>query len=221
MKRHPVDSVSLVFALLFSAAVAWWGVAMISRDPLHVPAAWIGAGTLLVIGLVGLMSALRPERKAAEAPLTVPQTPQPAIEVDPYNDPFLASVSLPRVDGVLDADAIAAAYREAGFEDAVPVSGPNAATAVVDRATPVPTSGAPTSGAPVGGAPVAERPVTAAERPVTAAHAADGSTDAAAAARQPTAPVVDAADTVPLAERPARAGDTKELPAERDGRATS
>ena len=43
MKRHPVDSVSLVFALLFSAAVAWWGVAMLSRDPLNVPAAWIGA----------------------------------------------------------------------------------------------------------------------------------------------------------------------------------
>jgi hypothetical protein len=28
------------------------------------------------------------------------------------------------VDGVLDADAIAAAYREAGFEDPAPVSGP-------------------------------------------------------------------------------------------------
>ena len=68
MKRHPVDSVSLVFALLFSAAVAWWGVAMLSRDPLNVPAAWIGAGTLLVIGLVGLVSALRPQRTTVEAP---------------------------------------------------------------------------------------------------------------------------------------------------------
>lgn len=165
MKRHPVDSVSLVFALLFSAAVAWWGVAMISRDPLHLPAAWIGAGTLLIIGLVGLVSALSPQRKAAEAPLTVPQAPQPALDVDPYNDPFLASVSLPRVDGVLDADAIAAAYREAGFDDPAPVSGPG---------TPP-------------GAPAAEAE----------------------------------AEAAPLAQRQARTGDTRELPAERADGATS
>ena len=187
MKRHPVDSVSLVFALLFSAAVAWWGVAMLSRDPLHVPAAWIGAGTLLVIGLVGLVSALRPQRRATEAPITVPQAPQPVLDVDPYNDPFLSSVSLPRVDGVLDADAIAAAYREAGFDDPVPVSGPHAATAVADRSADNSRPSADNS------SPSADSTPAEDDRP--------------------------AAD-VPLAERPGRAGDTRELPADRDGGAT-
>jgi hypothetical protein len=194
MKRHPVDSVSLVFALLFSAAVAWGGVAMISRDPLHVPAAWIGAGTLLVIGLVGLVSALRPQRKPAEAPLTVPQAPQPAL--DPYNDPFLASVSLPRVDGVLDADAIAAAYREAGFEDPAPVSGPNAATAVADRPTESPTSGTHV-------AATAARPTDA---PATEILDSDGPAGRG---------------HLPVAEQPVRSGDTKQLPADPDGGAAS
>ncbi|GAA0226721.1 hypothetical protein [Cryptosporangium japonicum] len=192
MKKHPVDSVSLVFALLFSAAVAWWGVAMISRDPLHVPAAWIGAGTLLIIGLVGLMSALRPQRQA-EAPLTVPPAPQPALDVDPYNDPFLASVSLPRVDGVLDADAIAAAYREAGFDDPAPVSAP---TAVTDR----PVSG---PAAPAATVPTFDDPVVTPD------------------AEAPTAIVPAAPEQLPVAERPVRDGDTKQLPADRDGGATS
>jgi len=209
MKRHPVDSVSLVFALLFAAAVAWWGVAMISRDPLNVPAAWIGAGTLLVIGLVGLVSALRPQRATAEAPLTVPQAPQPALDPDPYNDPFLASMSLPRVDGVLDADAIAAAYREAGFEDAVPVSGPGTATAVADRPADTrvgSTPPAPDTDDDTDRIPAGNTSGEAAAGPATA----DTATDVI-----PTAGT-SAAD-VPLAERPARAGDTRELPADRGG----
>ncbi|MFG1927978.1 hypothetical protein [Cryptosporangium sp. NPDC048952] len=202
MKRHPVDSVSLVFALLFSAAVAWWGVAMISRDPLHVPAAWIGAGTLLIIGLVGLMSALRPQRQPVQAPLTVPQAPQPALDVDPYNDPFLASVSLPRVDGVLDADAIAAAYREAGFDDPVPLT---------DRPTSTPPA-TPTASTPASGVPAAS------------ASAASAPPAAAPAAEVPTfdAPTTGVADDGPAGPpRGVRDGDTKQLPAERDGGVTS
>ncbi|MFB9316770.1 hypothetical protein [Cryptosporangium minutisporangium] len=194
MRRHPTDSVSLVFALLFIAAVAWWGVAMISSDPLHVPAAWIGAGTLLVIGLVGLVSALRPQRRPVEAPLTVPQAPQAALDPDPYADPFLASMSLPRVDGVLDADAIAAAYREAGFEAPVAPAAP-AATAVADR--PTDTARAAES------APLTDAAPADADEPTT--KDADDADDA-----EQTSPR--------LADR---RGDTKELPADRDGSASS
>lgn len=142
MKRHPVDSVSLVFALLFTAAVAWWGIAMLTADALHVPAAWIGAGTLLVVGLVGLVSALRPQRPATEdAPMTVPPTPPPALRPEPelyadYSDPFLAAEALPRVDGLLDADAVAAAYRDAGFDDQGFPSSPLRCAEPVTTATP-------------------------------------------------------------------------------------
>ncbi|SHN35719.1 hypothetical protein [Cryptosporangium aurantiacum] len=214
MKRHPVDSVSLVFALLFSAAVAWWGIAMISSDPLHLPAAWIGAGTLLVIGLVGLVSALRPQRRPAEAPLTVPQAPQAALDVDPYNDPFLASMSLPRVDGVLDADAIAAAYRDAGFEDPVPVSpakpagSVGSATAVAER--PATTAGRDDAGGTAGSPSDAERPADSADSSQTAGDAPAGDTPA---------PAVDE-DARPTAQLPLRS-DTKELPADRDGSTAS
>ncbi|WP_051571413.1 hypothetical protein [Cryptosporangium arvum] len=216
MKRHPVDSVSLVFALLFSAAVAWWGVAMISRDPLHVPAAWIGAGTLLIIGLVGLMSALRPQRQA-EAPLTVPPAPQPALDVDPYNDPFLASVSLPRVDGVLDADAIAAAYREAGFDDPAPVSSPtaiSAPTAVADR----PVSGPGADTAAPATVPTFDDPVVT---PGAPSPRDDRPTDAEAPTVGIPAKDADTDTQLPVAERAVRDGDTKQLPADRDGGATS
>ncbi|TQS46427.1 hypothetical protein [Cryptosporangium phraense] len=188
MKRHPVDSVSLVFALLFTAAVAWWGVAMISSDPLHVPAAWIGASLLLIIGLVGLISALRPQRQQVESPLTVPPAPQPALhEPDPYNDPFLASMQLPRVDGVLDADAIAAAYREAGFEDPAH-AGPASptGTAVLDR----PSESTPDE-----------------EKADAEASAIESGDDEAATADLPVHEPTD--------------GNTKRLPADRDGGAAS
>jgi hypothetical protein len=125
MKRHPVDSVALVFALLFSAAITWWGVATVSDDPFHVPAAWVGAGTLLVIGLVGLVSALRPDRELAPAgPMTVMPEPQPALRVEPdpyadlYTDPYFHAATLNVGAGVLDPETVAAAYRDAGFEDA-------------------------------------------------------------------------------------------------------
>jgi hypothetical protein len=125
MKRHPMDSVALVFALLFSAALTWWGIAELSDSTPRVPAAWIGAGTLLVIGLVGLISALRPQPKpVVEAPLTVAPEPQPALAepLDPYAelyaDPYFHASGLKVGNDVLDAEAVAAAYREAGFEDA-------------------------------------------------------------------------------------------------------
>ncbi|MFI5957857.1 hypothetical protein [Cryptosporangium sp. NPDC051539] len=197
MKRHPVDSVSLVFALLFAAAVSWWGVAMISSDPLHVPAAWIGASLLLIIGLVGLISALRPQRPQAAAPITVPQAPQPTLEPDPYNDPFLASMQLPRVDGVLDADAIAAAYREAGFDDPS-----HAGPAHVGPSSPI---------SPAGTAVL--------DRPSELSELSEDDAD------EPDAPKVESGtNTAPTAELPVRdrkAGETKELPADRDGGAAS
>ena len=146
MKRHPVDSVALVFALLFSAAITWWGVATVSNDPFHVPAAWVGAGTLLVIGLVGLVSALRPQRETAMAgPMTVAPEQQPALRVEPdpyadlYADPYFHAATLNVGAGVLDPEAVAAAYRDAGFEDA-----DSHPTAPIGMVTPeVPLSKAP------------------------------------------------------------------------------
>ncbi|HEV2088844.1 MAG TPA: hypothetical protein VGR21_11075, partial [Cryptosporangiaceae bacterium] len=63
MKRHATDTVSLVFGLLFAAAVAWWAIVEITGGSARLPAAWIGVATLLLIGIVGLVSALRPQRE--------------------------------------------------------------------------------------------------------------------------------------------------------------
>lgn len=142
MKRHPVDSVALVFALLFSAALMWWAISTVTNDLPHVPAAWIGAGTLLVVGLVGLVSALRPQ-PAAEAPLTVAPEPPAALPTvsdpyaDLYADPYFHASTLNVGEGVLDPETVAAAYREAGFSDTDHL--PTGTMATAPPTTPLPT----------------------------------------------------------------------------------
>ncbi len=78
MKRHATDTVSLVFGLLFAAVVGWWGISEVTGGSAELPAAWIGVATLLVIGVVGLVSALRPRPAARQAvPAIVPTSEAP------------------------------------------------------------------------------------------------------------------------------------------------
>jgi hypothetical protein len=48
--------VSLTFGLLFVAAAGWWTV---DRAIGSVPASWVGAGALLLAGLLGILASLR------------------------------------------------------------------------------------------------------------------------------------------------------------------
>jgi hypothetical protein len=78
VKRHSTDTVSLVFGLIFAAIIVWWAVAVLTNDSLHLPAAWVGVGTLIVIGIVGLATAL-PKRSRTTAPPVSP----PPVDEDP------------------------------------------------------------------------------------------------------------------------------------------
>jgi len=82
VKAHRTDPVSLSFGLLFVVLAAWWLVARLLGLALP-PVGWFVAGALLLIGILGLVGALRASRTAnpaaAEAGSTVSGTgPGPA-----------------------------------------------------------------------------------------------------------------------------------------------
>ena len=61
MRRHATDVVALTTGCVFLAIVAVWAVA--KAVTVDLPSrGWIAAGLLVVIGMVGLAAALRPDR---------------------------------------------------------------------------------------------------------------------------------------------------------------
>lgn len=91
MKAHRTDGLSLTFGLVFLAIVAWWLVA--ATVDLSLPnLGWFVAGALIVLGLLGLVGALRSGRDAApvSAPVTAPPVsePQPAADAPPVVEPW-------------------------------------------------------------------------------------------------------------------------------------
>ncbi|MFI6758575.1 hypothetical protein ACIBF5_05435 [Micromonospora sp. NPDC050417] len=65
MKAHRTDGVSLTFSLIFLGIAAWWLVAQVLD--LSLPAVgWILAGALILVGVLGLLGALRSGRPATE-----------------------------------------------------------------------------------------------------------------------------------------------------------
>lgn len=81
MKAHRTDGVSLTFGLTFLAIVAWWLLAQILHLPLPA-VGWFLAGALILIGVFGLLGALRSGRAApAATPTPVPDEPLPAEPV--------------------------------------------------------------------------------------------------------------------------------------------
>lgn len=58
MRPHHTDNVSLTFGLIFLSAAAWWLISRFAAiDPVGL--GWSIAGTLLTIGLIGLIGTLR------------------------------------------------------------------------------------------------------------------------------------------------------------------
>jgi hypothetical protein len=80
MKPHRTDGVSLTFALIFLALVGWWLTAQLVNLPLPA-VGWFVAGALILLGVIGLLGALRSNR--AERP--PPPTPEPEPAVAPVS----------------------------------------------------------------------------------------------------------------------------------------
>ncbi|ABP56258.1 hypothetical protein [Salinispora tropica] len=64
MKAHRTDSVSLFFGLFFLLLAAWWLVARL-RELTLPPVGWFLAAALLLIGVLGLVGALRAARSGS------------------------------------------------------------------------------------------------------------------------------------------------------------
>ena len=72
MRPHRTDGVSLGFGVIFLLVPLWWAVSQVVR--LQLPAlGWLVAGTLILFGVVGLLGAIRSNRRAeAEQPVVAP-----------------------------------------------------------------------------------------------------------------------------------------------------
>ncbi|GAA2708522.1 hypothetical protein GCM10010429_21800 [Micromonospora olivasterospora] len=83
MKAHRTDLVSLVFALLFLGLAAWWLAAQLLGLALP-PVGWFLAGGLILVGVLGLVGALRAGRddRKATAGQGTPDTAPGATDVD-------------------------------------------------------------------------------------------------------------------------------------------
>lgn len=87
MKAHRTDGVSLTFALIFLGVAAWWLLAQILD--LSPPAVgWILAGGLILIGVLGLLGALRSGRPAGGPAATETPAPTAPAPVDPATAQF-------------------------------------------------------------------------------------------------------------------------------------
>lgn len=76
MKTHRTDGLSLTFGLIFVGIVAWWLLVQVVN--VSVPnLGWVVAGTLIVLGLLGLVGALRGGRETEAPP---PAATPPATE---------------------------------------------------------------------------------------------------------------------------------------------
>jgi hypothetical protein len=62
MKKHRTDVVSLVFALVFLAISVWWLLAHLF-DPRLPSIGWFLASALILLGVLGLVGALRSGRE--------------------------------------------------------------------------------------------------------------------------------------------------------------
>jgi hypothetical protein len=92
VKAHRTDGVSLTFALIFLAIAAIWLTAQVVDLTLPT-VGWLLAGSLIVLGALGLLGALRSSRAGSpsngepgEAPGENPDGEPSAIPADPGDD---------------------------------------------------------------------------------------------------------------------------------------
>ncbi|WP_018216976.1 hypothetical protein [Salinispora vitiensis] len=83
MKPHRTDLVSLIFGLLFLLLAVWWLVARLLEFTLPA-VGWFLAGALLLIGVLGLVGALRAARSGSP---TAPEAEVPPTGATPEPGP--------------------------------------------------------------------------------------------------------------------------------------
>lgn len=94
MKSHRTDGVSLTFGVIFLVIVAWYLTAGAVR--LNLPqVGWFVAGGLILLGLVGLIGALRGGRRSS------PAEPEPTLVEGALTDADRAPVA-ERLKAALD-----------------------------------------------------------------------------------------------------------------------
>jgi Domain of unknown function (DUF1707) len=79
MKSHRTDGVSLTFGVFFLVLAAWYLLARLVDVDLPM-AGWSVAGGLILLGLLGLVGALRSNRAAGPAPATAAEAAAPVDE---------------------------------------------------------------------------------------------------------------------------------------------
>ncbi len=65
MNRHDTDAVSLAFGIIFVGLAAWWLLGRIV-DLWAPSAGWLVAGLLLLTGTIGLVRAVRSDRRTID-----------------------------------------------------------------------------------------------------------------------------------------------------------
>lgn len=66
MRPHHTDSGSLIFGLLFLGVAGWWLLAQVADFAIGLDAlGWLVAAALVVVGVLGVLGALRTGRREA------------------------------------------------------------------------------------------------------------------------------------------------------------
>ena len=99
MRAHRTDLVSFAFGLLFLAFAAWWLLAQVLGLVLP-PVGWFLAGGLILIGLLGLLGALRSGKQAGKPAQPGPETAAPEAT---WTDPAEADRTAWNLDPDLDS----------------------------------------------------------------------------------------------------------------------
>ncbi|MCO1599503.1 hypothetical protein M8C17_30545 [Micromonospora sp. RHAY321] len=86
MKAHRTDLVSFAFGLVFLALSAWWLLAQLLGLALP-PVGWFLAGALILIGVFGLVGALRSGRPSQPEPTGQAASTEPAAPVSGASAP--------------------------------------------------------------------------------------------------------------------------------------
>jgi hypothetical protein len=97
VKPHRTDVISLTFGLIFLGIVVVWLFNVVLDLHVREPG-WIGAGALILFGLIGLLGALRSDRRggddnAAVSPPGPEMNPEVSPEVGPEVGPEVSPVS--------------------------------------------------------------------------------------------------------------------------------
>lgn len=122
MKAHRTDVVSFAFGLIFVGLSAWWLLAQLLQLALP-PVGWFLAGALILIGLLGLVGALRSGRSAnREEPPGAPAAAGPDAGTGPAEVDRTAW-DLPATADPSTADAQGWATGRSEWEVSAPMSG--------------------------------------------------------------------------------------------------